>query len=250
MDWASANIWLIVVVLTLISLGSWIKGLTGMGLPLFAVPAVATLTSVEEAVVLMIIPGLGSNIWLVVSHRQYREQLIAHKGFLIAGFLGGVLGTFLLVEIDDRWLKLALAAWLALYLAQRLFGKQLKLTFQARGPTAAAVGATAGVIQGATGISSHIVAPYFNSNNIMPGPYAFLMATSFLTFSVAQLLTAFGSGLFTVDRLAVGAIALLPTLIFTQLGITFSAKISQHWFQQILLLVFVLMEVRLLSDIL
>lgn len=57
MDWASVNIWLVIAVLALVSLGSWIKGLTGMGLPLFAIPAVATLNSVEEAVVLMIIPG-------------------------------------------------------------------------------------------------------------------------------------------------------------------------------------------------
>lgn len=230
-------------------MGSWIKGLTGFGLPMFAIPAVATLTSVEEAVILMIIPGLGSNIWLVVSHRQYRQKLIDHKAFIVAGFIGGIIGTLLLVEINDRWLKLVLAVWLALYLIQRVFGSRLKIAFQARGAAAGVLGASAGIIQGATGISSHIVAPYFNSANIKPGAYAFLMATSFLTFSVAQLLTAVSSSLFTPDRLAIGLIALVPTLIFTQVGIAYSARISKDTFQKVLFIVFLLMEVKLLWDV-
>jgi uncharacterized membrane protein YfcA len=249
LEWAAANIWLIVTILTFISMGSWIKGLTGMGLPLFAIPAVATLTSVEEAVVLLIIPGLGSNIWLVVSRREFRQQLVNHKAFLIAGFIGGVVGTLLLVEINDRWLKLVLAVWLALYLIQRVFGNRFQMAFQARGAAASVIGASAGIIQGATGVSSHIVAPYFHSGNIKPGAYAFLMATSFLTFSVAQLFTAVGSGLFTPDRVAIGLIALVPTLIFTQVGIAYSARISNDVFQKILFIVFLLMEIKLLWDI-
>lgn len=249
MEWAATNIWFIVTVLTFISLGSWIKGLTGMGLPLFAIPAIATMTSVEEAVTLLIIPALGSNIWLVVSHRQYRQQLLAHKAFLIAGFIGGVVGTLLLLEINDRWLKLVLAVWLALYLLQRVFGNRFQMVFQARGAAAGAIGASAGVIQGATGISSHIVAPYFNKGDIKPGAYAFLMATSFLSFSVAQLLTASTNGLFTPDRIVIGLIALVPTLIFTQVGIAYSARISNITFQKILFMVFLLMEIKLLWDV-
>ncbi len=85
MDWSSVSIWLIVAVLSVISMGALLKGMTGLGLPLFAVPAIATLTSVEEAVVLMIIPGLGSNIWLVVNHRQFAALLRNHRPFLVAG---------------------------------------------------------------------------------------------------------------------------------------------------------------------
>jgi hypothetical protein len=53
---------LLVVALLAISLGSLIKGITGMGLPLFAVPALASLTTVEEAVVLLVFPSLGANL--------------------------------------------------------------------------------------------------------------------------------------------------------------------------------------------
>ena len=249
MDLASVSPGLIIAVLVLISLGSWIKGLTGMGLPLFAIPALATLTTVEEAVVLMIIPVLGSNLALVVSHRRHQKALVTHKAFLVAGFAGGIIGTLLLDDIGDRWLKLLLAAWLGLYLVQRVVGKRPTLPATVQRPVAAVVGAIAGAVQGATGVSAQIVAPYFNGRGLAPGAFAFLMATSFLTFSVAQLVTAAGSGLFTAGRMTIGVMALLPTLVFTRLGIAYSDGISQALFQRILLVVFVLMEIRLLWDV-
>ncbi len=249
MDWSSVSIWLIAAVLLVISVGALLKGMTGLGLPLFAVPAIATLTSVEEAVVLMIIPGLGSNIWLVVNHRQFAPLVRDHRPFLIAGFVGGIAGTFLLVAVDDRWLKLVLAFWLALYLIQYVLGDFLKSVFQARGAGAAVVGAAAGAIQGATGVSAHIVAPYFHNRNVPPEAYAFLVAFAFLTFSIAQMSTAVSTQLFTPQRLTLGLIALVPTLLFTRIGIGLAGRISKTVFQRILLVVFVLMEFKLLVDV-
>lgn len=249
LDWSSVSIWLVVAVLSVISIGALLKGMTGLGLPLFAVPAIAALTSVEEAVVLMIIPGLGSNIWLVVNHRQFSDLLREHQPFLLAGFLGGIAGTFLLLTIDDRWLKLVLAAWLALYLIQYAFGDILQSVFRARGSGAAIVGATAGTIQGATGVSAHIVAPYFHNRHAAPGAYAFLVACAFLAFSVAQLGTALSTQLITPQRLTLGLIALVPTLVFTRIGIGLAGRISNTVFQRILLVTFVLMEIKLLADV-
>ena len=249
MDLASISIWLMAVALFAISFGSLLKGMTGLGLPLFAVPAIATITSVEEAVVLMIIPGLGSNLWLVVNHRRFAALLRKHLPFLVAGFLGGLVGTYLLIVVDDRWLKLLLAGWLALYLVQYALGDALRAVFQARGAAAAMVGGIAGTVQGATGVSAHIVAPYYHGRNVAPEAYAFLVASSFLVFSVAQLSAAASTQLFTPQRLMVGFIALVPTLLFTRLGIGLAGRISSAVFQKLLLVVFVLMEIKLLADV-
>lgn len=223
--------------------------MTGLGLPLIAVPVIATFTSVEEAVVLMIIPTLGSNLWLVAAHRRFAGLVHAHLPFLIAGFLGGIVGTFALAAIDDRWLKLALAAWLALYLLQFAFGNFLRSVFQAKGAAAAAVGFSGGAIQGATGVSAHIVAPYFHGRKEPAESYAFLIACAFLTFSSAQLMTATGSQLFSPERLILGTVALVPTLIFTRVGIRLAGRISRQAFQKLLIALFVLMEIKLLADV-
>lgn len=240
---------LLVVAVTAISAGAFIKGMTGVGLPLVAVPSIALFTSVEAAVVLMIIPTLGSNLWLVVKHRRHAALLADHKAFLVAGFFGSILGTVLLVNVDDRWLKLTLAAWLALYLVQAVSGNILRWVFQAQGTAATPVGMLAGAIQGATGVSAHIVAPYFHNRDLAPVAYAFLVACAFLAFSAAQLMTAAGTQLFTAERLAIGAIALIPTLIFTHAGTLLAGRISATLFSRLLIAIFVLMEIRLLADV-
>ena len=249
MDPNSFSFLLVAIVLVAISMGALIKGMTGVGLPLIAVPAIASLTSVEEAVVFMIIPTFGSNVWLVTTHRRFLNSLLQHMPFLIAGFVGGIIGTFLLVALDDRVLKLVLAAWLALYLVQYSLGDVLRPLFNAKGAVAGVVGAIAGSIQGATGVSGHIVAPYFNSRQITPEAYAFLVASAFLVFCVAQMGTAISTGLFTNERLILGLIALVPTLLFTRIGASFAGKISSAVFQRILIVIFVIMEIKLVADV-
>ena len=44
------NMALFIIAITAITIGALLKGMTGVGLPLIAVPAIATFTSVEEAV--------------------------------------------------------------------------------------------------------------------------------------------------------------------------------------------------------
>ena len=249
MDLGTINPWLVTIVIAAISLGAFIKGITGMGLPLLAVPAIASFTSVEEAVVLMIIPTFGSNLWLVVTHRRFANLLAVHRPFLAAGLVGGIIGTFLLVALDDRWLKLTLAVWLAIYLIQFAFGNFLQSLFHAKGKMAATIGLTAGTIQGATGVSAHIVAPYFHGRNLAAEAYAFMVASAFLTFSIAQLTTAASTQLFTPERLLIGVIALVPTLVFTRVGIRLAGKLSKAVFQKVLLAILVLMEIKLIADV-
>ena len=249
MELGSISLWLAVIVLVAIAIGSLIKGMTGLGLPLIAVPAIASFTSVEEAVVLMIIPVLGSNVWLVASHRRFAHLLKAHWPFLVAGFIGGIAGTFLLVTIDDRWLKLILAGWLALYLLQYAFDDVLGFVFRAKGAASGLVGFAAGTIQGTSGVSAHIVAPYFHGRQTEPSAYAFLIAAAFLIFGSAQLATASANQLFDTGRLILGLLALIPTLLFTQLGIRRAGRVSDDVFQKIILALFVLMEIKLLADV-
>jgi uncharacterized membrane protein YfcA len=62
-------------------------------------------------------------------------------------------------------------------------------------------------------------------------------------------LTATGTQLFSAERLALGIVALVPTLIFTRVGIRFAGRISREAFQILLIALFVLMEIKLLADV-
>ncbi len=250
MDLIPIETGILIAILVAISIGALLKGMTGLGLPMFAVPALAAITSVEEAVVLMIIPGIGANLWLVISHRKYRSLLRQHLPFLISGFIGGLAGTGVLLLVSDRWLKLLLATWLALYLLQYVLARNSLDMFRGRGRFAYALGFAGGTIQGATGISAQIVAPYYHGRSLVPAAYAFLVTCTFLLFASAQMTAALGTDLFTPDRLKLGLAALVPTLIFTRVGISLANVVSHKVFDKILLVTFCLMEIKLIVDVL
>jgi uncharacterized membrane protein YfcA len=56
--------------------------------------------------------------------------------------------------------------------------------------------------------------------------------------------------LFTSERLMIGLIVVVPTLLFTQLGIRWSRSIGEKAFHNILIALFVAMELKLVIDIL
>jgi len=232
-----------------IAIGGTAKGITGVGLPILAVPVLASFTSVEEAVVLMVLPGLAANGWLVGTHRKW-AVLRNHGGFLLAGLAGGVLGTWLLSVVGDRWLKLMLAIWLGVYLIQYFSERSYERYFSGRGGLGPILGMTAGTIQGASGISAPIVAPYFHANGLVREAYAFATAFTFLLFAGAQIAAMNKMDLLTAERLMVGLIIVVPTLLFTQLGIRLAHRISEQTFHRILLALFVAMELKLVIDIL
>ena len=121
--------------------------------------------------------------------------------------------------------------------------------FHGRGPLRYVLGLIAGTSQGATGISAQVVAPYYHGRSLQPAAYAFLVAFTFLLFSTAQITAALTTELITPDRLQLSLMALVPTLIFTRAGIGLADKISLELFNKFLLLIFCLMEIKLIADV-
>lgn len=249
MDLSLSSWGLLAPALLAIGIGGIAKGMTGVGLPILAVPVLASFTSVEEAVVLMVLPGIAANGWLVVTHRKW-AVLRQHSGFLLLGLTGGVFGTWLLSILGDRWLKLTLAIWLGVYLVQYFSVQSYDRYFSGRGGLGPILGMAAGTIQGASGISAPIVAPYFHANGLVREAYAFATASTFLLFAGAQIAAMSKMDLLTAERLMVGLIIVVPTLLFTYLGIRLAHRITEQTFHRILLALFVAMEIKLVRDIL
>ena len=122
--------------------------------------------------------------------------------------------------------------------------------FHGRGPLRYVLGLIAGTTQGATGISAQVVAPYYHGRSLEASAFAFLVSFTFLLFSTAQITAALTTELITPDRLQLSLIALIPTLIFTRIGISLADKVSLQLFNKFLLFIFCLMEIKLIADVL
>lgn len=246
MDLAQIDPGALALILGALAVGSFAKGITGIGLPVIAVPLMAAFIGVEEAVVVMVLPTLVSNLWLIWAYRRSAPSTDRLRGFLLLGVAGAAAGTWLLANASPRALSLLLALWLAAYLLVLLRGQSVSLPkHPAFGPV---IGLVAGTIQGATGISAPIIAPYLTGIGLLRGGFVFTITLAFTLFSLAQIAAILHYGLLTPARLVESMAAILPVALFMPLGIAAGRRLSERGFQIWLFLLLALIEIRLLYD--
>ena len=233
------------VVLVAVSFGGLVKGVTGMGLPPIAIPIIAIFVGVEEAVVIMAIPGVVSNVWLVVEHRAGLPSVRNLPILVGAGTIGVVIGTFLLIELDERPLQLAVAATISVYLTVSLLRPELRLSRRFAGMLVAPVGLATGVLQGAIGISSPVLASYLHALKLPQSQFVMTISMVWIIFAVLQTVAVASFGLLTADRVLAGLLALVPITIMLQVGIRVGRHLSTVAFHRLVALVMAATALRL-----
>jgi len=238
-----ANLALVVAAL---SIGSFAKGVTGIGLPIVVIPLLAAFIGVEAAVVILVLPSLASNLWLIWIHRRAAPSFRRLGVFLALGLVGAVGGTWLLALSSERLLSLLLALWLGIYLV--LLARKVPFRLPEHPALAPAFGLAAGALQGATGISAPIIAPYLTGIGLVKESFVFAITLAFTVFAFAQLVATVHYGLLTPTRLAESAAALAPVALFLPLGIRVGRRLSRRGFERALFLLLIVMDLRLLYD--
>ncbi|GAB4150038.1 MAG: TSUP family transporter [Sphingomonadales bacterium] len=234
----------LLLIFAAIALGSLAKGVAGFGLPLVAMPILAAIIGVEHAVVVMTLPSLVSNGWLVWANRHAAPPAKTLALFLVAAMLGGVVGTWLLAVVSEQALMLVLALWLAVYLAMLAWKPDFRLPWpQAFAPV---FGICAGALQGATGISAPIVASYLSGIGLAKDGFVFSLALAFTLIAVSQGGAMLHYDLFTATRLFEGLAALVPVMVFLRIGVRWGRSISVDLFRKIMMLLFFILEGRLI----
>jgi uncharacterized membrane protein YfcA len=241
--------WLdLLVIVTAIAVGAFIKGATGGGLPQIAIPVMAVFLGVEHAVVVMAIPGVVANGWLVWTHRREAAQTRDLPGMLAAGIAGAVLGTMLLDSLDGRVLSAVLAAVIIAYIVIALVHPGFTIPARVTRFASPPVGLAAGGLQGATGISGPLLTTYLHGFGLAPRAYVFALSTLFFVFSTVQTITLLGVGLYTPTRLVESLLALIPILLALPLGSRAARRLSRETFQRVVLVLLAASVVSLLHD--
>jgi uncharacterized protein len=206
------------IIVIAIALGSFIKGVTGSGLPQIAIPVMAIFLGVERSVVVMAIPGIVSNTWLMWTYRSHLDRSRDLPLLLSTGIVGAVGGTWLLKELDPRILSGVLAAIILVYILLRLTKPTFSLAPSVTRRLSPPVGLAAGTLQGATGISGPLLTTYLHSYRLEPQVYVVSLVTLFQVFAVVQAITLAGLGLFDRSRVLEGLLALVPMMVALPLG--------------------------------
>ena len=238
------------LVLLAVGVAFFVKGLTGIGGPLFAVPVLAPSMGVESAVAVITIPTLVANIWLLWQHHAAAGSVRRYLApLLIAGTIGIVFGVWLLVSIDDRWLSLAVALIVIIYIIWYLSNPSFQLGERAAQRLSAPVGFVSGSLQGATGISAPVLATYLHSLKLPRTSFIIAVTIPFTVLGAVQIASLAAVGAYDNDLLLAGAIAIIPAMLALPLGSRVGEQVSQQTFQILVLVLLGATAARLLWSV-
>lgn len=238
----------LLIIVTAIGIGSFVKGATGSGLPQIAIPVMATFLGVERAVVIMAIPGVVANAWMVWANRDGFHASRDLPSLLTTGIAGAVIGTIALKSLDGRMLSALLAVIIIGYVVVSTLRPDFTFSPKITRYVSPPLGLVAGGLQGATGISGPLLSTYVHGFGLPPQGYVFSISVLFIVFSIVQTVTLFGIGLYTQPRIVESLLALVPIALLLPLGTFAARRLSAHAFKRIILLLLVGTACKLLYD--
>ena len=238
----------IVVVCVFLALGGVLKGATGMGTPVIAVPPLAAYFDVPFAISIMVLPNLATNAWQALHYRAERRGLSFVGRFAVAGCLGALIGTLLLIELPGDVLSLWLAAIVFLYICLRLVHPTWRVTPRGARIASAPIGLIAGILQGAAGISAPVSGTFLSAMQLTRPQFMLAISSLFVGFSLVQIPTLAIAGILTRDRLLLSVLALLPIAAAMPAGAWLARTLTPLIFDRVVLTFLAGMAAKLVYD--
>ena len=238
----------LLLVFAALGLGGFVKGATGIGLPLVSIPALVGLLGVPHTLALLTVPLLVTNAWQVWRFYPHRDG----TGFLLllvpAGMIGVGIGTWALTKLPLQLLSLTLAGLIVFYIGLHLTRPHFRVPQAHRGALSAAVGLVAGALQATTGISGPVSVTFIHALGLTRDAFVFAVSVMFLLFTVTQLGALTATGLMGWRHLLEGCLALVPITIMMPLGSRAAALLSREAFDRLILALLAVIALKLVFD--
>lgn len=215
-------------------LASFVKGTTAMGFPLIATPMIALLVDIKTTYALLVLPNILMDTFQIARGRLpwllWRRLL----SLLAATVVGVFLGTHILIRVPERFIYLALAVMILVFLVTVYLDFRIEVSPRWEGSLGPAVGFAGGVLAGITNVVGPLTALYILALGFEKREFVKAVASIFFITKVSQLAAISRWGLYTVEilRWSVGlsAVALLAFWV----GLRVQDRVPQEAFRRIL----------------
>ena len=210
-----------------------VKGVIGMGLPTVAMGLLAVVLPPAEAAALLVIPSLVTNVWQLLAGPSF-GALARRLWLMMAGvFVGTIAGIGVLAGDKAGQAGVALGIALAIYAMVGLAGFKMSVPGRRETWLGAVIGATTGVVTGATGVFTIPAVPYLQAIGLERDDLIQALGLSFTVSTIALAI-----GLWRVDAWHAGSVwasllALVPALVGMQAGTMLRHRIAAAIFRRV-----------------
>ena len=164
-----------------------VKGAIGFGFPTLSTPLLSLVTDVHTAVVLLIAPNIAMDA--IQFGRRGAPLAVARRfaPLLLAGGVGTVIGTRLLVGLPPRVAGMVLSATILLYVLSSLVGFAPRVAPGWEAWASPVVGLVVGVIGGITNVPGTPLVMYFRALGLDKNTFISATAFTFIVYKLVQL---------------------------------------------------------------
>jgi uncharacterized protein len=236
------------IVFICLACGGILKGATGAGAPILAIPAMAAFHDVRFAIVIMTVPNLVTNLMQAWQNRKHHLPANFLVPFLASAAIGVMLGTWALIGLDSRTLSLVVAVAVLLYLVLRVTKANWQLSITLATRLAALFGLMSGVVQGSAGISAPVSLSFLNAMHLDRLTFMSTVSMLFVAFVAVQLPALAFTGVLTLSGFLLSCAALLPMLLGMSFGAFISRTVSRDTFDRLIMLLLAGLAAKMLWD--
>ena len=228
--------------------GGLCKGISGVGVPIIAVPVIASVTNIKLAIILIAIPSVVPNFYQIWKFKASWTRPFSLTTLCSASVVGSGIGVFLLLNIDPEMLSKFLGLIVVSYCAIRRW-QPLNLSSRMTQLLAAPMGFLAGLAAGTTGVSAPIIMMYMSAINLVRGSFIFGISVYFISMGTGQFVWLGLAGLMSWELAAASALTLIPIAFGMSLGQKIGKHVSQTQFEKVIQAILVVLGVKLLLNI-
>ena len=228
--------------------GGLCKGISGVGVPMIAVPVVASVTDIALAIILIAIPSVVPNLYQAWRFKTSWTRPFSLGMLCLASVIGSGIGVFILLKVDPEMLSKILGLVVISYCAIQRW-QPLNLSHHMTRVLAAPTGFLAGLAGGTTGVSAPVIMMYMSAINLVRGSFIFAISVYFIAIGSGQFVWLCLADLMTWRLALASALALIPLALGMSLGQRIGEHVSPSQFEKIIQLILLVLGLKLLLNV-
>ena len=240
--------WIPLAAFLVAGLAGFIKGVTGVGLPLIFVTGLSLILPIEVVVAMIAVPALVTNVMQASNAGRAAAWATFSEFWLITTilFCMTLLCTQLVVVLERRTLLLLLGIGVFLITSSQTLGPQLWWPERWRKPIEVLYGIVAGFFGGLSGLWGTALISYFMALRMDKESFVRTTGVAWLAGSIPYTIGHLQNGILNATTIPLSIAAVAPAVIGMWLGKKLRHRINLSTFRRITTIVILLSALNLI----
>lgn len=226
--------------------GGMTKGALGIGMPLIAMPVMALFMTVPQALTVLTIPILVTNLWQALQGGHFKALFQRFWPLATMLAVGIGLGTQALVLFDQKIIYLVMGLVVLVQPLMRMLKPDFTFSQKAQKVIGPAFAGASGIIGGMTGFFGPLLLVYLATLGLNKDHFTAAVAMMFVVGGLSLSLFLAQLGFMKGPELTVSMATLLPALGGIYAGQLIRSRINQKQFEKGLAFFLLLLGISLL----